>query len=99
MAATNQNLQAMVAAGKFRQDLFYRLNLFTITLSAAVRERSYARQATVITVSGSRTQCRGDACVDPAALAVLGLPCSCQNVRKLENAVRYAVVCGQSARC
>jgi formate hydrogenlyase transcriptional activator len=32
VAATNQNLSRMVAAGKFRADLFYRLSIFPISL-------------------------------------------------------------------
>lgn len=32
IAATNQNLPELVAAGRFRQDLFYRLNTYTIAL-------------------------------------------------------------------
>jgi two-component system nitrogen regulation response regulator GlnG len=32
IAATNQNLPELVAAGRFRQDLFYRLNTYTILL-------------------------------------------------------------------
>jgi two-component system nitrogen regulation response regulator GlnG len=32
IAATNQNLNAMVASGRFRQDLFFRLKVFTIEL-------------------------------------------------------------------
>ena len=39
IAATNRNLEEMVAKGTFRQDLFYRLNVINIK-SPALRERS-----------------------------------------------------------
>ncbi|MBC7722656.1 MAG: sigma-54-dependent Fis family transcriptional regulator, partial [Pedobacter sp.] len=38
IAATNKNLQQEVKEGKFREDLFYRLNVFTISLPA-LRDR------------------------------------------------------------
>lgn len=39
ICATNRNLQEMVAEGKFREDLYYRINLITVKLPA-LRERA-----------------------------------------------------------
>jgi two-component system nitrogen regulation response regulator GlnG len=93
IAATNQNLAEMVAGGKFRQDLFYRLNSFTINLPP-LRERSgdIGYLVNYFLADANRKlekQVRG---IDPAVLTALesyGWP---GNVRELQNAIRYAVV-------
>jgi two-component system nitrogen regulation response regulator GlnG len=93
IAATNQNLPAMVAAGKFRQDLFYRLNSFTITLPP-LRERpgDIGQLVSYFLAVTNRKLGKNVRGIDPAALAALEAYPWPGNVRELENAVRYAVV-------
>jgi two-component system nitrogen regulation response regulator GlnG len=93
IAATNQNLPAVVAAGKFRQDLFYRLNSFTIQLPP-LRERGGDIPLLVSYFLGvaNRTLGKNVRGINPAALAAMEAYDWPGNVRELQNAVRYAVV-------
>jgi nitrogen regulation protein NR(I) len=93
VAATNQNLDALAAAGKFRQDLLYRLNSFTILLPP-LRERGGDILLLVNHFLGSANRSLGKnvRAVDPAALAALEAHPWPGNVRELQNAVRYGVV-------
>jgi Nif-specific regulatory protein len=95
LAATNRDLKAAIQAGSFRQDLYYRLNVVTLTtpplrqrredipLLAAHFVRLHARKA--------RRPVLG---VSAAALAHLVQYDWPGNIRELENALERAVVLG-----
>jgi two-component system nitrogen regulation response regulator GlnG len=93
IAATNQNLEERVAAGHFRQDLFYRLQVFTIPLPP-LRER---RDDVPILVEhflkqlscGLGKQIRT---VAPETLRLLEAHPWPGNVRELQSALKYALV-------
>jgi two-component system nitrogen regulation response regulator GlnG len=93
VAATNQNLVEMVASGKFRQDLFYRLNSFTINLPP-LRERAgdIPLLANHFLGDAHRKLDKRVSSIDPSAMAALEAYSWPGNVRELQNAIRYAVV-------
>jgi two-component system, NtrC family, response regulator AtoC len=93
LAATNRDLAAQVQAGRFRQDLYYRLNVVQIRLPplrerqdeiAALAERLLARHAQRIGVAPRR--------LSPRALELLQRYRWPGNVRELENALERAMV-------
>ena len=86
VAATNKDLQQEVNAGRFRQDLFYRLNVISIELPP-LRERTediepLAEHFLQKIASKSRRQVEG---IAPDALAALKSYHWPGNVRELEN--------------
>ncbi len=93
ISATNRDLIADVKAGRFREDLFYRLHVFPI-LVPPLRQRTedipeLARHflARIAAEEGKRV--RG---IDAEAMALLAAHRWPGNVRQLENAVFRAVV-------
>jgi Nif-specific regulatory protein len=96
IAATNNDLVAAVAAGKFREDLYYRLNVFTITVPR-LRERSgdIPALAQYFLEKFSREHRRDVRRLSSGALDLLTAHAWPGNVRELENAIERAVVsCG-----
>jgi transcriptional regulator with GAF, ATPase, and Fis domain len=97
IAATNTDLQKAVAEGKFREDLYYRLNVFSIALPP-LRERKediallaqHFRQKSNLTI-GKKTQAFA-----PETLAAMMKHDWPGNVRELENAVEHAVLVEKS---
>jgi len=93
IAATHRNLEELIRQGRFREDLFYRLNVISL-LSPPLRERGddivelayhFLRQyASRVGKSIAR--------IDRDALAILVGYSWPGNIRQLENAVERAVV-------
>ncbi len=93
IASTNHDLNAMVAAGTFREDLLYRLNVITITLPP-LRDRpediADLAQGFVERYSASyRLPARG---LSAPALALLRQYRWPGNVRELQNLMERAVI-------
>lgn len=96
IAATNHDLEAMVAAGTFRRDLYYRLNGMTITLPP-LRERSGDIPLLVeyfIARFNLQLQ-RRIVRMAPEVLAILERYSWPGNVRELQNVVRYCMIHAQ----
>ena len=92
IAATNADLEAQVARGTFRADLYYRLNVFPVTLPA-LRERRGDIPALAehfLRVHRERAR-RTVTSFTPAALRCLRAYPFPGNVRELENEVQRAV--------
>ncbi|HOU93502.1 MAG TPA: sigma 54-interacting transcriptional regulator, partial [Polyangiaceae bacterium] len=95
VAATNRNLQAEVEAGRFREDLFYRLNVIAVT-APPLRARREDVPLLVDHFLGVYCKKNGRArlAVPPEVLRKLTDYTWPGNVRQLENVVeRAAVLC------
>jgi DNA-binding NtrC family response regulator len=97
VAATNRSLEQLVEEGKFRPDLYYRLNVFRIELPP-LRERREDIPALVdhFVRRFSSEMGKRITRVSPAAMNVLQQHSWPGNVRELENAVERAMVVAQA---
>jgi DNA-binding NtrC family response regulator len=95
VAATNRDLRALVASGTFREDLFWRLNVFTIEIPALRERREDIRVlAEHFLDRFTRAMGRKPLKLSPATLEVLQSYPWPGNVRELQNAIERAVVIG-----
>jgi NtrC-family two-component system response regulator AlgB len=95
IAATNRDLEAEVPAGRFREDLFHRLNVVTLTLPA-LRERpeDVLLLARYYLSIYSRKQRRQGLAFSAAAEEAMLRHAWPGNLRELRNAVERAVILG-----
>jgi DNA-binding NtrC family response regulator len=89
LAATNRDLEAMVRERRFREDLFFRLNVFPVALPA-LRERPGDVPALVEHVM--RRHGAAPEKLTPEAMQALGRHPWPGNVRELENALQRALI-------
>ena len=93
LAATNRDLQADVAAGRFREDLLYRLNVIEVTLPP-LRERRRDLSALADHLLRFFTRQTGKAVrgFDSEALAAISRHGWPGNLRELRNAIERGVI-------
>jgi DNA-binding NtrC family response regulator len=97
ISATNRDLIADVGAGRFREDLFYRLHVFPIAVPAlAERPEDVAELARHFLARFAAEEGKRIRSISGEALALLAAYRWPGNVRQLENAVFRAVVLAES---
>jgi DNA-binding NtrC family response regulator len=93
LAATNQDIEAAIGSGKFREDLYYRLKVVTLTVPP-LRERKEDIPALIDTFIADFNRRHGGRVqgLSPQALALLMAHDWPGNVRELKNAVESAAI-------
>src|SRR5512144_57413 len=93
VAATNKDLEAAVKGGRFREDLFYRLNVVTIRIPP-LRERR--EDVPLLAEHFAAKHGRGKGAISPEARDLLQAYDWPGNVRELENVVARALALNPS---
>jgi DNA-binding NtrC family response regulator len=92
VAATNRDLEADVAEGRFRADLFYRINVVPIEIPTLAERREDIRRLAEHFLTAARADAnRGPSKIARDAVAALERYPWPGNVRELENAIERAV--------
>ncbi len=92
VAATHRNLEEQIARGGFREDLYYRLNVFPIEMPA-LRERIDDLPALIAAISTRlASDGRGDVRIGSDAMAALATYAWPGNVRELHNLIERLAV-------
>jgi DNA-binding NtrC family response regulator len=93
VAATHQNLERLISAGRFREDLYYRLNVITITLPPLRERRDDLFE---LSLHFLRRACEKTGkqlvSIDDDVLRLFAEHSWPGNIRELQNAIERAVV-------
>jgi PAS domain S-box-containing protein len=98
IAASNRDLQTMVKEGRFREDLFYRLNVFPIRLPP-LRERPEDISLLVGTFVKELSRALGKVidCIPRATMEAMKRHSWPGNVRELRNVIERALILAQDS--
>ncbi|MEX0701261.1 MAG: sigma 54-interacting transcriptional regulator [Planctomycetales bacterium] len=99
ITATHQNLENLITQGRFREDLYYRLNVISVTLPPLRERHEDILELALFFVN--RASARSDkriSHIDDEALAALERHPWPGNVRELQNVVERAVVLAEDGR-
>jgi DNA-binding NtrC family response regulator len=92
IAATNKNLEDLVKAGTFRDDLFFRLRVVKFTYPRCGNERAMFRCWRKISCASSPGKTTSDARIYRRGIGLLMNHSWPGNVRELRTAIEHAVV-------
>jgi Nif-specific regulatory protein len=95
VAATNRDLEAAIKAGEFRQDLYYRLNVVSVTVPPLRERREDIPLLALFFANKYAARCKRPFTGVSAEARKLLLNYSWPgNIRELENAIEHAMVLG-----
>jgi transcriptional regulator with GAF, ATPase, and Fis domain len=93
LAATHQSLETLIRQGKFREDLFYRLNVFPVVVPPLRQRIEDIPELAIHFVRLSAHRCKKPVKgIDDEALLALKNYAWPGNIRQLENTIERAVV-------
>lgn len=93
ITATHQNLEDLIETGRFREDLFYRLNVFPVEVPPLRERTEDIVELAMFFLKSSAQKCRKDVTqIDDDVVALLKSYSWPGNIRQLENTIERAVV-------
>ena len=93
IAATHQNLERLIAEGKFREDLYYRLNVISVTLPPLRdRKEDLIELALHFLLKAAERAGKPITYIDEIALEAMAAYHWPGNIRELQNVIERAVV-------
>ena len=93
VAATHRNLEQLIAEGRFREDLFYRLNVISVTLPPLRERREDLYELALHFLRRAADECGKNVVkFDDEALEILESYDWPGNIRELQNVIERAVV-------